>query len=62
VCTWDLTTEKFGFMLFFWNAAGIPYGYASNHSCTTLLCMMLITRHVRRCLSRGQGVFGRPPC
>eukprot|EP00892_Ulva_mutabilis_P004519 jgi/Ulvmu1/2439/UM134_0021.1 len=29
-CTWDITQERFGFMLLFWNAAGIPFGYSAT--------------------------------
>jgi Delta24(24(1))-sterol reductase len=29
VNTWDIVNERFGFMLVYWNAAGIPFGYSA---------------------------------
>lgn len=29
-CTWDIMHERFGFMLLFWNAAGIPFSYSAT--------------------------------
>lgn len=30
VPTWDMAYEKFGFMLIFWNIAGVPYSYCQS--------------------------------
>lgn len=37
VPTWDMAYEKFGFMLIFWNIAGVPYTYCH--------CTLYLSRH-----------------